>query len=219
MTFPIRTARRDAAVPPGRIGYNITTPTMLLHTVQTADALDELLETGRLVPNPARAMEGYDDAYAWLTGHMGRRLPTSGKGMVWLWAKIRREDLIHNIRYASRGDVLLTCRIPRERLMLSQYDDWHNVLNGFPIVRPLPGEDDDAYSARYDARTDDLINRVHAAGARLQDPEGWPAALRDELESSWEAIFDTGAYPRTSYWQATVHELRAEDVVEAVRLT
>ncbi len=41
MNFPIRSARRAFSVPPGRIGYNIQAPTLLLHTVQTS-----VLDTG-----------------------------------------------------------------------------------------------------------------------------------------------------------------------------
>ncbi|WP_138418748.1 DUF3841 domain-containing protein [Sinomonas gamaensis] len=217
MTFPIRTARRGDAVLPGRIGYDTTAPVLLLHTVQTEEALLELLDTGRLIPDPARAMEGYDDAYAWLLGHMEKRLPTRGNGMVWLWAKIRRDDLIHNIRY-SDGQVLLTCRIPRERVLLSQYDDWHQVLNSMPNILGLPGETEDAFGARLYAELVDFYGRVRAAGCDLQMVTTWPSELREEIETSWEEIFDPANYSRRSYWQATVHELLAEDVVDAVRL-
>ncbi|WP_171042457.1 DUF3841 domain-containing protein [Sinomonas gamaensis] len=217
MTFPIRSARRGDAVPPGRIGYDTTAPVLLLHTVQTEEALQELLDTGRLNPDPARAMEGYDDAYAWLLSHMEKRLPTRGNGMVWLWAKIRRDDLIHNIRY-SDGKVLLTCRIPRERVLLSQYDDWHQVLNESPNILSLPGETPDEYEVRIEGIYDDLHARLKAAGAHRVPISAWPEELRLEVESSWEAIFDPANYTRRRYWQATVHELLAEDVVEAVRL-
>ncbi|MBT8163605.1 MULTISPECIES: hypothetical protein [Arthrobacter] len=37
-----------------------------------------------------------------------------------------------------------------------------------------------------------------------------------EIEASWVSIFDPANYRKVSYWQATVHELRAEDVTEAV---
>jgi glutathionyl-hydroquinone reductase len=46
----------------------------------------------------------------------------------------------------------------------------------------------------------------------------WPADLRAEIEQSWEHIFDRSNYGRYEVWQATVHALHAEDVVEAVRI-
>lgn len=42
----------------------------------------------------------------------------------------------------------------------------------------------------------------------------WPEALRAEIESSWEAIFDLTTW-RTP---PVLQELRAEDVVGAVRI-
>ena len=51
VSFPIRTARRAEAVPPGRVGYDLSAPVLLLHTVQTTDGVEELMSTGRLVPD------------------------------------------------------------------------------------------------------------------------------------------------------------------------
>jgi hypothetical protein len=47
----------------------------------------------------------------------------------------------------------------------------------------------------------------------------WPADLRDEIERSWERIFDRDSYGPHEFWQATVHALHADDVMEAVRIT
>lgn len=55
MQFPIRTARRDSSLPPGRIAYDIRSSILLLHTFQTEGAFEELLSTGRIAPDPARA--------------------------------------------------------------------------------------------------------------------------------------------------------------------
>lgn len=216
--FPIRTATRAEAVPPGRVGYDLSAPYLLLHTVQATEGLEELLATGRLVPDPANACADYTQAYAWMLRQMGQRLPTTGEAAVWLWAKIRRGDLIDHLRWYS-GQVLLTCRIPRERVLLSHYGDWHSVLNGFPNYRDLPGESEEDADARIDAEREDFYARLHAARADHGDLSGWPPELRAELEATWEIIFDPARYARGAYWQATVHELRAEDVVDAVRFT
>ncbi|MGO4860132.1 DUF3841 domain-containing protein [Arthrobacter sp. 2MCAF14] len=135
---------------------------------------------------------------------------------MWLWAKIGRQDLLAHCR-RSRGKVLLTCRIPRERVLLSEFDDWHRVLNGSPNILALPGESDDAYGDRLNLVLDDFFDRVSAAGVEHDPVSTWPQDLRPEIEASWETILDPSNYPRTSYWTATVHELHAEDVTEAVR--
>ena len=214
--FPIRAASRSEAVPSGRVGYDLSAPALLLHTVQAAEALEEILATGRLVPDPANASPDYTQAYAWMLRQMGHRLPTTGEAAVWLWAKIRRADLVEHCR-AHSGQVLLTCRIPRERVLLSHYGDWHSVLNGFPNYRDLPGESEEDADARIDALHEDFYARMDAAGADHADLSGWPPELRAELEATWEMIFDPARYGRAAYGQATVHRLRADDVVEAVR--
>jgi hypothetical protein len=213
---PIRTAPRAAAVPPGRLHYDITAPVLLLHTVQTADALEELVSTGRLVPDPCRAEADYAQAYAWMLRQMRERLPTTGPAAVWLWGRTLRTALVSQC-CASPGRVLLTCRIPRERVLLSHFADWHSVLNAAPNYRELPGEDVADADARIDALHEDFYARVDAAGLDEQDLRGWPDKLRAELEGTWEMIFDPSRYGRSACWQATVQELRTEDIVEAVR--
>lgn len=105
--------------------------------MQSEAAFDELCSTGRIVPNTALADPGKAGAYSWLYRQMNTRLPTSGNGALWFWAKIRRGDLINQCGW-SNGGVLLTCRVPREHVLLSQYDDWHQVLNKSPAAAPLP---------------------------------------------------------------------------------
>lgn len=216
MPFPIRTARRADAVPPGRLGYDLAAPVLLLHTAQGAEAFEELLSTGRLVPDPAQAYPDYAEAYAWMLRQMELRLPTRGESALWLWAKIRRADLVSHCIW-SGGQVLLTCRVPRERVLLSHHVDWHAVLDAFPNYRELPGEDEEEADARIDALLDDFYDRVKLAGLRHDELSAWPSELRQELESTWEPILDPANYGKAGTWQATVHELRAEDVVEAVR--
>ncbi len=217
MNFPIRAALRSAAVPPGRIPYDIGAPVLLLHTIQTEDAFDELMSTGRLLPDPRRAEPEFVDAYAWMLRQMNRRLPTRGTGALWLLARQQRRDLMSCCRLA-RGEVLLTCRIPRNRVLLSHFSDWHQVLNVSPNVIPLPGESDAAYGNRLDVVLDELGSRLDARGVDHRAPSTWPDDLRTEIEASWESIFEPSNYGRTDYWQATVHELRTEDVTYAVRL-
>lgn len=108
--------------------------------------------------------------------------------------EIRRRDLLSHCR-RSRGKVLLTYRIPRERVLPSEFDDWHHVLNGSPNISAHPGESDDAYSDRLDAVLDDFFDRASAAGVEHDPVSTWPQDLRHEIEASWETIFDPTNYP------------------------
>ncbi len=215
--FPIRYADPECALPAGRVGYDITAESLLLHTIQTAEAFDCLRTSGMLVPDPRLACPDFDDAYDWMCRRMAARLPTSGDSALWLWARIRRRELVDSCR-RSRGSVLLTCRVPRQRLLLSHFDDWHMVLNRVLYVPPLTGESDDDHWKRWEPVWDAFVARCEAAGVRDQPLGEWPDRLRGRIERSWEAILDPANYGKYERWQATVHALHTEDVVEAVRI-
>ena len=99
-SFPIRSAPPDMAIPPGRIGYDLDADVLLLHTVQTKAAFEELLATGVLWQRPELTDPWFPDAYDWMNRMMAARLPTSGNAALWLWARIRRPDLVTDCRHA-----------------------------------------------------------------------------------------------------------------------
>lgn len=211
-------ARPADVVPRGRMGYDISADRLLLHTIQTGAAFEELLSSGVLVPDVSLAEPLLADAYEWMFRQMGAQLPTAGDGAIWLWAQIRRQELVELCRLAP-GEVLLTCRVPRKRVLLSHFGDWHSVLNRSPLVLELPGESDKDYGARLDRIFAEVDDRIRAAGVPLDAGyRHWPEDLRTELEQSWEFVLDPVNYGRYECWQATVHCLHVDDVVEAVRI-
>ncbi len=111
--------------------------------------------------------------------------------------------------------MLLTAEIPRTRVLLSDFEEWHTVLNKSLAVPLLPGESDDEWSARFDVIHDEWWERTEPYH-RLP-LAGWPAPLRDELESSWALVFDLDDAGKRDL-QGVVHELRASDVTRAVRI-
>lgn len=201
----------------GRIGYDLAAERLLLHTIQTQEAVDALLSTGVLVPDPSLAEPLFADAYAWMRQQMARKLSTVGDGALWFWAKIRRQDLVDLCRQ-SAGEVLLTCKVPRDRAMLSHFHDWHSVLNESPLAPEIAGESDKDLDARLDSVFADFEDQLRAAGARDLGRSHWPEDLRAEVEQGWESILEPLNYGRFGSWQATMHDLRADDVVRAVRL-
>ncbi len=217
-SFLIRSAPPDKAVPPGRIGYDLDADVLLLHTIQTKKAFEELLTTGILRPNPELIDPWFLDAYGWMNRMMAARLPTSGNAGLWLWARIRRLDLVSDCR-RGRGQVLLTCRIPRQRVLLSHYSEWHSALSSSIAMPKLPGESEEAFDARWNHTYDDFKERLQTTGAAGSSVRQWPEELREEVERSWECIFDRTNFNPRDYWQATVHEIHVADVVEAVRIT
>ncbi|WP_157441526.1 hypothetical protein [Actinoplanes awajinensis] len=89
--------------------------------------------------------------------------------------------------------------------MLSHFDAWHCVLNDMPAFSPTA--------------TDAEIDRIDSAigefsGWKRHEPK--PPRLQRIIEDTWDLIFDTTWWPPSSFWQATVPELRLADVVDAV---
>lgn len=173
---------------------------------------------GFLVPDKSRVEPLHAEAYDWMFRQMDARLVTTGAGAIWFWAQTTRRDLVDSCRRHSAGSVLLTCRVPRERVLLSHFLDWHSVLNRSLVVLELPGESEDAYCDRLDRVLDDFYAKARAAGVGTAALDDWPANLRAELEQSWEFALEPANYGRFEHRQATVHVLAAKDVVEAVRI-
>lgn len=195
-------------------------PVVRMWTVQTAEAYGCLVGTGILRPDPALADPDFAHAYRWMQEQADRRLPTTGSGMLWLWARIRPYDLAAQMR-RSRGEVLLEVEMPRERVLMSDFGTWHQVLNTSLVVDAKPGEDVDVWFARADRIEEDFEARLRAAGLQsggMRDVTGWPPDLRAEIERSWESILDPSQWDATSAVQAVVHEIASADVVRVTRL-
>lgn len=80
--------------------------------------------------------------------------------------------------------MLLTCRIARSRLLLSNFSDWHQVLNRALHTSRRPGGTDYAYWLRWETRFDQFHDRIDAAGLGQTPVTDWQAELRAEIEAS-----------------------------------
>ncbi|MEV7396700.1 DUF3841 domain-containing protein [Aeromicrobium sp. NPDC092404] len=191
-------------------------PDLLLQSVQHRSVFQDLLRTG--IHRPGRWPNDHDlaEGYEWMAGQMEQRLPTTGEGIVWMWAQGRRADL--KTMGLSRDDVLLRCRVPRDRVLVSHFSDWHCVLNRTLLVESLPGERSDAYGRRVEPLLDEFFERLDAHGLTHAPVDTWPAYLREEVEASWLSIFEPCQWSGRDLLQATLHEIRAEDVVGVSRL-
>ncbi|WP_408897732.1 DUF3841 domain-containing protein [Nocardioides sp. R1-1] len=201
-----------------RLG-DLSADPLILRTFQSAAAYRVLAETGVLEGDPTLADADLGDAYSWMKAQADRRLATDGPGLLWLWPTPTRRSLIDQAKHA-RGDFLLTVRMPREHVLLSEFSDWHIALNSGFHVPPEPGESDDEWWSRAEPILDDWDDRLRAAGVD-RDASGrdhWPPNLRDEAEASWEAILDPATWRPRAHVQAVAQCVHAEQVVAAVRI-
>lgn len=205
--------------PPFHLGGGFDAEVLTVHTIQSREAYETLQSagtpTGDATRSDWRGHLEFDEAYEWMRRQMNARLGSQAEGLLWFWARTQFRDLAGNAKHA-RGEVLLTARIARDAVLLSHFNDWHSVLNRSLEVPLLPGETYGEWSPRFIAICDEFDRR--AESFRKLPIDRWPRELRTELEASWESIFDLDHCQGRHSVQATSHELRARDVVRAVRI-
>jgi hypothetical protein len=110
---------------------------------------------------------------------------------------------------AKQTQVLLSLDVEDNRVLLSDYDAWHFVLNYWYLAKPRQAQ---------------LFERqLHAKGLDFYRHKPLPDKLaHDQLQASWEQIFDLRKArtildfsAKRQIIQATFWELRARDVVHA----
>lgn len=202
--------------PPWRVVSDAGAEVLTMYTIQSRDAYETLANDGVLIGDSALGWSEFQEAYAWMLCQLDRRLPGGPSGaLLWLWPTATRARLRDDAKRA-RGEALLTVRVERDRVLLSEFLDWHAVLNRSLHMPARPGESDEEWEARWNPLDDDFTARTDPYRALPIDK--WPDELRSEIESSWEAIFNPETWRTPPVLQATLRELRADDVIRAVRI-
>ena len=179
---------------------------MKLWSIQTKEAFEVLQNTGIL-----RACQDFIDpwylpAYNWLAYQMNELIGSPPEGVrypIWAWHTVdwmqKKPDLRKSLFNAQpAGSVCLELEIDNSRVLLSDFENWHFVLNDW------------YYSEAHNQQ-------------EFNDAEGYFDRLPSEQqkiakELSWTKIFDI--QPFENRWirkgrlvQATFWELRLTDVV------
>jgi hypothetical protein len=136
-----------------------------IYTFQHPKALEIAKVRGYLSGNHGSAIEGFEDAYLWMRDQMQLRLSDfSGDFPIWAWPK-RLSARSYNPQI---DEVRITALVPRKRLLLSDFNGFHYVLNNQELTLS---------EADFDAIT---------AGEKLSDQA---SKIR-----SWQQIFDLSDY-------------------------
>lgn len=154
-------------------------------------------------------------AYHWMAEQMRHRLglpPIKDiEFPLWGWyqynsAKDRKPPLSpHDI---PKGEsVFLEIDIPDHEVLLSDFSNWHAVLNLCPLVDWK--------------RIFKKIERLDKEAGRILHFEEYPQNIRQEITCSWEAIFDLNRrdkdvgrkHKRNRSIQATFRVLRSEHII------
>jgi hypothetical protein len=175
---------------------------MRLWTIQTIEAWERCRSTGVLAADGRRVPFYYRDAYRWLRQQAKSRLADySGRPFVWAWSHPKPD--LRCVAHLPKGQqgVRIEFIVPADRILCSDFDAWHCVLNQGYLA--LSEEEDDAWD-----------RSLKAHGLEWQ----WqflPPVERREMEKSWERIFDLEALNASS-WTGPVTHIQA--VLERVFL-
>jgi hypothetical protein len=216
----LREATPERVVPAGRLGYDLRANQLLLHSFLAPDAWDELVDCGVLRARIEHALDDPIDelAYSWMARQVREQLGADGDTWpLWAWARTTRRDMVSDARRYLRlapGTVLVTARVDRACVLLSDYGEWHSPLNAHPVVPP--DATDDEFGQAIDAWYRTLDREV--PDSRDRPRSMWPDHVLAELMSTWPAIFDQTRWTRRTHVQGCLAELAADDVIDAVRL-
>ena len=165
---------------------------MRLVTIQPYDVLEVLQSYDRFVCDIAKTsvgdLAGFVDAYDWMAKQMETRIGEAPMGVHYpIWAWYRNDDDYSDWNEDGRKYAKITLEIDPSRVLLSDFNEWHCVLNDCPLL------DENLSEEEFEAEWD----RCVAAG---------PEAVR----ATWERIFyDDGDCVQATFW-----ELYLSDIVD-----
>ena len=198
--------------------------TIRLSTVQPLPVWYALQEQGTLFVDPddptfVAHIYYYSDSYDWMRTQMARCIPNYEGHYPW-WAYEHFLDLRfyrwHTPHHGQRL-IRLELAIPKEKVLLSAYGDWHCVLNRAYLPAAIAWEDHerelDAWSAKL--RKSGVEPGYGISKFIVPYPEPWET----QMQTSWEHVFDVDPKRPTQTIQATFETLKLAEVVKATEFT
>lgn len=172
---------------------------MILWTIQDKNAVQKLEQDSVFVCDPQKSFHiqecNFRESYDWLSSQMRKRLIDSHDSIhypVWAWHtydhKTRIDRRISYIKSLPEDTYVLHLEMDDSRVLLSDFDKWHYVLNNI------------AY------REDEYENTDITWSDTLTE---------EEKQKTWESIFDVR---NSQTIQATFWNLTTEDIVKIEKL-
>jgi hypothetical protein len=197
---------------------------MVIWSILTEQAWEHLRLRKRLRGNRSQVIRGFLGPYLWMADQMELRLavlrPIKDAVPIWAWYQWegveRCKPDLRSSGYLPKGShgVRVECQVADDRVVLSDFDLWHYVLNYWYL--PETEKAGRAFEKKL----------AHAGLSFYACDHKHPllhVRYRREIEKSWERIFDVGwadrgcavaKPPRAKSIQATLWELALEDVVQ-----
>lgn len=146
--------------------------TVRAYTLQSAAAWDLALERGYMTGSRDHVDEHDLGPYLWMVEQMGLRID-GHSGDFPIWAFFHRPNMRQR-PFFDAPTVLIVADVPRSRMLISDFDLWHDPLNSWYCA--LTHEESDAFDGS------------HVGGTG-------PAFVTDAMRSTWERVFDLAPRP------------------------
>jgi hypothetical protein len=189
-------------------------------TEQHPSAVERLNAGHPYVADGRRVARSFRVQYKWLRQEMRERLPGyGGRTPIWMIAKPNHQrrrlcdwscqtDLgyLCSRIHITPGKTWMRIRLPAERVLLSDFDRWDNVIRGEYVAE----NEEDACD------WDEHVRRTFQIGEYDFIPgleTGWPTPLLKDIVRSWTRVFDTS---RATTIQGAFEHLTLADVTDLV---
>jgi len=109
-----------------------------VYSYQEIEALERIETLGYLTgPSEENVDRFFKPAYDWMREQMATRVPDySGEYPVWAWLKRpSTKNKERRYRGTETHKVRIIAKVPKKRILLSDYDRWHMPLNNSPCTR------------------------------------------------------------------------------------
>jgi hypothetical protein len=136
-------------------------------SLQTLEAWEEAIKLGYL--EGSESLAAYPDEYKWMIGQMQKRLDSyKGEYPIWLWTV--KPDMRSTGHFGSYTKcVRLKIELDANMVLLSDFIDWHSVLNdGFNADNEK--EYEDYYNGKLNVSKEESWERIFDFN-RVRDPE------------------------------------------------
>jgi hypothetical protein len=192
---------------------------IVVWTIQSEGAVQELERTGKLTGDPAYAFAnntpGKRLAYDWLRQMMAKRL--TGYSDEWpIWTLVSRPTS----SIETLGGILLRAEIPKSKMLVSFYKGWLKILG---VMEHLP-ENKNCWPEQWLFHRDDPL--LYAVSEENADSyPGLPVPIsysfnETQCRRSWEQIFDLALFDREGFaWRASPPCLTLQALVPTINLS
>ncbi len=166
---------------------------LMLWTIQAEAAWDKAQSVGALKADGRRVWREFRPAYQWMMHQMSDRLPAyDGSYPIWAWAS-PKPDLRRSVYLRSNEPgVRIEFTASDNDVLISDFGSWLTVINQDYLS--LSAADNSDFWARYERHKGDFE---------------YMEVLRDEVEASWDRVFDLETLREHKEWNGEVDSLQA----------